>query len=178
MEKLNKPLDKYLHRWGLKRTVAERKALQVWPQAAGSKLTGCTRPLTVKEGILFLQVANSSWAQHLTFFKPALIRKLNRLLKGSVIKDIHFQVGNLASIETKSPGTEDGEMALEGAEKEKIREMFADFQGEDIIKEKLTGLMEKELLARKRKAAEGWHPCSRCGTYAPPGSPLCPICKI
>jgi hypothetical protein len=57
---------------------------------------------------------------------------------------------------------------LDEGERKKIREMFADFQGEDIMREKLMQLMEKEMLSRKRKAAEGWLSCPECGSYAPP----------
>ncbi len=178
MERLKDPLEKFLRRLGLKGKVKERRALQVWPEAAGSKLASVTRALTVKEGILFVQVANSSWAQHLTFFKPALMRKINRNLQGNYIKDIHFQVGLAKAPAPPPPQQNEEKPVLDPEEREKIRNMFADFQGQDIMKEKLMEIMEKELLARKQKAAAGWHRCPRCGTYAPPGSPLCPLCQI
>jgi len=173
---LNQPLERILKRFGLNRKVKEHRALQVWEQAAGRKLAQSTRPLTVKEGILFVQVANSSWAQHLTFFKPNLLRKMNRLLGGHIITDIHFQVGFLKDGEPEMEVRE--AVVLSTADREKIQEMFADFQGQDIMKEKLMELMEKELLARKKKEAAGWHQCLRCGSQAPPESLLCPLCKI
>lgn len=178
MEKLSGSLDKVLRRLGLKKRVKERKALQVWQEAAGSKLARCTRPLTVKEGILFVLVANSSWAQHLTFFKPNLLQKINHRLQGNIIKDIHFQVGTIKEPEAGPPPEDDGDMVLDNGETEKIGEMIADFPGQDIIKEKIREVMTKEMLARKKKAAAGWHKCPQCGTYAPPESLLCPFCRI
>ena len=178
MEKLSRPLDKILRKWGLGRNVKERMALYAWPEAAGSKLSQFTRAVHVKEGILFVQVANSSWAQHLTFFKPTLIKKLNRLLKGNIVTDIHFQVGMVQRKEAAPLKAKESNIILDELEKEKVREMFADFQGEDIIKDKLMQLMEKELLSRKEKEAKGWHTCPQCGTFAPPGSSICPLCQI
>jgi hypothetical protein len=173
---MKQPLEKILKRFGLQRKVKEQRALQVWGQAAGGKLAESTRPLAVKEGILFVQVANSSWAQHLTFFKPNLLWKLNRLLGGPVITDIHFQVGFLKP-GAPAPAVE-AAATLSTADREKIREMFAEFQGQDIMKEKLMELMEKELLSRRQKEAAGWQPCSRCGSPAPPDALLCPLCQI
>jgi hypothetical protein len=177
MEKLNRPLNQVLGKWGLRQHVKERMALYVWPEAAGSKLSSCTRAAAVKEGILFVQVPNSSWAQHLTFFKGTLLKKINRLLQGNVIKDIRFQVGVVEKEEKLTPGGGQEEIDLDEGERKKLREMFADFQGEDIMREKLMQLMEKEMLSRKRKAAEGWLLCPQCGSYMPPQG-LCPLCKL
>ena len=177
MEKLNRPLNHVLRKWGLRQHVNERMALSVWHEAAGSKLSSCTRAAAVKEGILFVQVQNSSWAQHLTFFKGTLLKKINRLLKGNVIKDIRFQVGVVDCEEKLLPGSGKEEIRLDGGERNKIKEMFADFKGEDIMREKLMLLMEKEILSRKRKAAEGWLLCPQCGSYAPPQE-ICPLCKL
>jgi hypothetical protein len=177
MEKLNRPLNRVLRKWGLRRHVNERRALQVWQEAAGQKLSACTRAAAVKEGILFVQVPNSSWAQHMTFFKGTLLKKINRLLQGNVIKDIRFQVGDLPAVENPLSLSSSTAVFLTEEERKKIRDMFADFKGEDIMREKLMQLMEKELLSRKRKAAEGWVLCPECGSYAPPQG-LCPLCKL
>lgn len=177
MEKLNRPLNHVLRKWGLRQHVHERMALYVWQEAAGSKLSSCTRAAAVKEGILFVQVQNSSWAQHLTFFKGTLLKKINRLLQGNVIKEIRFQVGVVDGEDKNLPSAPREEIGLDEGERKKIREMFADFKGEDIMREKLMLLMEKEILSRKRKAAEGWIICPECGAYAPPEE-KCPLCKL
>jgi predicted nucleic acid-binding Zn ribbon protein len=90
MEKLNRPLNQVLRKWGLRQHVNERMALYVWPEAAGSKLSSCTRAAAVKEGILFVQVPNSSWAQHLTFFKGTLLKKINRCCRETSSKIFTF----------------------------------------------------------------------------------------
>lgn len=38
-------------------------------------------------------------------------------------------------------------------------------------------MMEEVLKIRKGELADGYHPCSICGSLCPPASPICPACR-
>ncbi len=68
-----------------------------WKEIVGESVAGQTRPRTVRNRILFIDVSHSTWIQQLQFLKPTLLGKINAFLGESPIEDIRFKLGKIPS---------------------------------------------------------------------------------
>lgn len=82
-------------RHGLQAKLLEHKLIRNWPAIVGEPVASHTRPGQIRFKKLSLIVENSLWAQHLTFFKPALIAQINRVAGSPVITDVILRVGSV-----------------------------------------------------------------------------------
>lgn len=70
---------------------------EAWQAAAGEIIARCTRVGIVRRGSLEVLVANSALMQELTFQKPALLAKLQRLLPDEKLTGLRFKVGPVST---------------------------------------------------------------------------------
>ncbi|NPV53138.1 MAG: DUF721 domain-containing protein [Firmicutes bacterium] len=91
--KIGSVLERSLKQLGVSNRVKEKQAVQVWFDEVGPEIARAARPVDSREGILFVAVRTSAWAQQLAFLKEDLLVKLNRRLGRRVIRDIKFRVG-------------------------------------------------------------------------------------
>ncbi|MBT9310808.1 DciA family protein [Leptothoe kymatousa] len=71
---------------------ARRQFRQVgnyWPKAVGYVVARQTKPVSIQRHILYVDVANASWAQTLTLERRRILHKLNQLL-AMPLDDIRF----------------------------------------------------------------------------------------
>ncbi|HHV61159.1 MAG TPA: DUF721 domain-containing protein [Firmicutes bacterium] len=87
-------LEKNLKQLGISNRINEKRAVQIWFDEVGPEIARATRALDSRDGILFVAVKTSTWAQQLALLKGELLVKLNRRLGRRVIKDIKFRVGS------------------------------------------------------------------------------------
>ena len=64
-----------------------------WEAVVGPQVAGVTQVEAVRDGVLFVRVKNSVWANELALLKDDMLRRLNLALGGRVITDIHFKGG-------------------------------------------------------------------------------------
>ena len=67
----------------------------VWDAAVGSRIAAKARPVSFRDGVLTVAVANSPWLQQLTFLKQGIIAKLNEQLGCELVRDIFLKSGRL-----------------------------------------------------------------------------------
>lgn len=66
-----------------------------WPNIVGSQIAKHAKPDTLKNGILFIEVDSSSWAQELIFQKELILKRLQKNTSDDVeIRDLYFNVTN------------------------------------------------------------------------------------
>ncbi|MGB9857826.1 MAG: DciA family protein [Dictyoglomaceae bacterium] len=70
--------------------ICEYLAIENWGKIVGETLSSHTHPRAVKNGVLYVDVDSSIWAQELSLLKPKIIEDLNNFLRYPVIKDIVF----------------------------------------------------------------------------------------
>jgi predicted nucleic acid-binding Zn ribbon protein len=63
-----------------------------WQAIAGPAIASRSKPEYVAQETLYLQVANSVWANELEMQKKSLIKKINEQNYGFVLKDIRFTI--------------------------------------------------------------------------------------
>ena len=82
--------DQVFSALGLDTKLAETRARLLWPDVVGRPLSDVSSAFRVERGKLFVAVSNPSWRNELVFLKAEIIRKINRRLGRSAIKDILF----------------------------------------------------------------------------------------
>ena len=153
-----------------------------WEGVVGPQVAGVTQVEAVRDGVLFVRVKNSVWANELALLKDDMVRRLNLALGGRVITDIHFKGGGLrrgakppekAAVETPT----DGELAQivclpkPGAD----RRGDSGHHGDETARALRASLLRVARL-EEWKRRHGWRPCRRCGTLVSP-SPRSPTQK-
>jgi hypothetical protein len=84
--------------------------LGAWNEIVGEAVAGHSQPRSIRNQILFIDVAHPTWMQQLQFLKPTLLNRVNSFLGGPRIQDIRFKVGKVSpSLPTpsKTPSMED-----------------------------------------------------------------------
>lgn len=66
-----------------------RQVVEYWPKAVGHVVARQTKPASIQRHVLYVTVANSSWAQTLTLERRRILHKLNRLI-AMPLDDIRF----------------------------------------------------------------------------------------
>ena len=90
MQELKKAIKNFLRNAGLEKGVNQNKALQLWPDVVGKKVSDNTRAQSVEAGILIVKTKNAAWRQELVFKQSEIIQGLNKKLGKNTIKSIRF----------------------------------------------------------------------------------------
>ena len=90
MQKLKAAINNLLKAAGLEAGVSQNKALLVWDDVVGAKVSENTTPEKVEAGILYIKASNPTWRQELMFKKEEILKKLNKKLGEKIIKEIKF----------------------------------------------------------------------------------------
>ena len=164
-----------------------------WEGIVGPQVAGVTQVESVRDGVLFVRVKNSVWANELTLLKEDMLRRLNSKLGGRVLTDIHFKASGLARDKKKPPAAPPPTpTAQELARITLPREVSARIETalaaitEDALRGRIRAVMLHAARADEWKRRRGWFPCPRCGALAAPGeagaveaetAPLCALCR-
>jgi len=160
-----------------------------WEGVVGPQVAGVTQVESVRDGVLFVRVKNSVWANELTLLKEDMLRRLNSKLGGRVLTDIHFKASGLArdkkkplTISVPTPTAQDlARIVLSEEVRARVEDALI-----GITEEALRGRIRRVMLRAARtdewKRRQGWTPCPRCGALAAPGfesepHPLCDLCR-
>ncbi len=61
-----------------------------WFELVGEEIAGCSRPLKVERGVLWVEVENSAWLQQLQYQKIWILDELNSFLQLSRLADLRL----------------------------------------------------------------------------------------
>src|SRR5574340_236836 len=73
-----------------------RRLAAAWHQAVGERIAAHARPEKLQRDTLFVRVSDSVWMQQLHFLKQDILEKINQLLVGKEVKNIHFSLGDVS----------------------------------------------------------------------------------
>ena len=90
MQELKSAINTFLKKVGLEKGVSQNKALLVWKEVVGERVSQNTVPEKVESGTLYIKTSNPTWRQELVFKKNDIIKKLNNKLGKNTIKEIKF----------------------------------------------------------------------------------------
>ena len=134
IERVGDVLNLSLKRLELTARLDEYGVWPIWQEVVGKPIANNAQPEKIRNGTLFVKVTSPVWMQQLQFMKEMIAEKLNRRLKGEVVKTIFFMVGRidaprseadepLASQANDPPRPVDQEF-LESIDDPEIREAF------------------------------------------------------
>ena len=90
MEKLDTTIKNFLNKLGLTKNVNQNKAIVLWDEVVGEKISKNTEPISVEHGTLTVSVSSSTWRQELVFKQQDIINQLNKKLGQNTIKEVRF----------------------------------------------------------------------------------------
>lgn len=119
----------------------------IWNQAVGARIAENTRPEFVREGVLFVNVANSVWMQELHFLRDKILEKVNSELDSTQIKEIRFKIGPFPVSARKTSSEQLPSLSKE--EIEKVKQQSSAIDDPD-LRQSFQALMEAYLKNKKR----------------------------
>ena len=82
---------------GLDDKIAKYSFVSAWPEIVGEEIARRSRPECIRGKTLVVRVADSVWAQELTFHKKTILARVQRHLKDDTsLDDVAFLVGEIA----------------------------------------------------------------------------------
>ena len=88
LEAVGPLLSDVLQGLGLDRRLREFKAVEIWDAVVGETIAQNTRPIGIREGVLFVEVASSVWMQELVLLRDDIVERLNRELGETRVRRI------------------------------------------------------------------------------------------
>lgn len=76
-----------------------------WKEIVGEAVAIHSKPYSIRNRILFIEVSHPTWMQQLQFLKLTLLEKINHFLGEPLIQDIRFKVGKISPSIPASPKT-------------------------------------------------------------------------
>ena len=146
---------------------------QCWYEIVNHKVAQHTRPVSLKNEILYVATANAVWAQELSLQRRNLRRKINRRLD-MPINDLHFASmkwhGNLSPIDE-----EDGAETIHPS-----AIAFSDNIMSDKAKSETPQQALEQWFEQIKNRSKNWHTCPQCQNLCPEGElkrwQMCAIC--
>lgn len=88
LESAGAVLGDVLRGLGLDRRMREFRAVEVWNEVVGEVIARNTRPVGIREGVLFVEVASSVWMQELVMLRGDIAERLNAELGEKIVRRI------------------------------------------------------------------------------------------
>ena len=84
-------IEELIAQLGIKKKLHEQDAFVVWDEAVGERIANVATPTRMLRGTLIVSVKSGAWRNELSMRKQEVIRRINELLGGEIVKDIKFQ---------------------------------------------------------------------------------------
>lgn len=83
-------MNEFLRSQGLETPLLEYRIKEAWPEVAGEAIMRYTGELSVKNGVLNVQIKSAPLRQNLSMSQGILTKKLNEMVGAQVINYIRF----------------------------------------------------------------------------------------
>jgi predicted nucleic acid-binding Zn ribbon protein len=167
LDTVAKILEKTLRKLPSAKKIKGQMIIDAWPEAVGEKISQKSRALSVENGILFVWVNDSVWAQHLSLQKRKIISQLHRLTATRLLKDVRFQVGGCPPdpevAEVQPPDENWREAILEESELSTIDEALREARLSPDLEDKMRQLYIAQKQKNRWLLEQGKRPCIQCG---------------
>ncbi|GAB4295109.1 MAG: hypothetical protein Kow0090_09950 [Myxococcota bacterium] len=139
---------------GLREKLRRDKAVNAWRDVVGAEVAAVSRPILVKNRVLFVAVDSPSWINELNYYSEVIVRQINRIAEAEIIEKIRWQnVGEIRET-LKKEGVKEEEIAqsLEPTELPPDLPLAKKIEAieDEEFKKALKKLVELSYAARKR----------------------------
>ncbi len=167
-------LGEFFRRSGMKRAVRRAEAVLLWPQVAGPEVARFAEARVVRDGVLYVDVADSETAMHLSLQRQRFLDVYHGRFEVREVRDIRFRVGRPTPPPEPEPTPEPGR-----PDPAALAEL-ARALGELELPEEVAGAAMRAGRAmlgyRARRLEEGWSVCPTCGAPTPEAG-ACDACR-
>jgi predicted nucleic acid-binding Zn ribbon protein len=84
-------IEELIVQLGIKKKLHEQDAFVVWGEAVGERIARVATPTGMRRGVLIVSVKSGVWRNELSMRKQEIVRRINELLGGEIVKDIKFR---------------------------------------------------------------------------------------
>lgn len=185
---INSNLYKIIKEFNIGKIQQTQLVIEIWDDIVGDIVAKNTKPLKFINGMLYVEVSNSSWLNQIPFIKEDIIQKYRLKLNKSLVKDIKFSmINNQGSplpptLKMKDPKKiSDNKIFLIKdlpEEDKKLIEKNSEFIEDETLKNSLKKLFEYSRKKELTLLKEGWKKCSDCGALHNNKGELCNYCDI
>jgi len=130
-----------------------KRLTAAWNKVVGDRIVAHTRPEKLQRDTLFVSVSDSVWMQQLHFLKQDILGKINQLLDGKTVKNIHFSLGVVPPPAAGNKPAPDDIRPLKARDRKMIEEntaAIADPELRDIVKKVMTREIARRRLREER----------------------------
>lgn len=130
-----------------------KRLREAWDKAVGARILAHARPEKLQRDTLFVRVSDSVWMQQLHFLKQDILGKINHLLDGKTVKNIHFSLGEVPPPAAGKEPVPADTRPLKARDRKMIEEntaSIADPELRDILKKVMTREIARRRLREER----------------------------
>jgi len=88
LEPVGPVLGDLLEGLGLEHRLREFRAVEIWDATVGELVAQRTRPVGIRDGVLFVEVSSSVWMQELVLLRDEIVERLNEKLGQPIVRRI------------------------------------------------------------------------------------------
>jgi predicted nucleic acid-binding Zn ribbon protein len=92
LESVGPLVSRILRRLGLDRRLAEHQAVEAWPAVVGPAIAAQTEATSIRDGVLFVDVASSVWMQELGLLRESIVERLNAHLGAPLVRKVILSI--------------------------------------------------------------------------------------
>jgi hypothetical protein len=92
ISRLKMALERSLHDLGLDKRLKAAHMVALWPKLVGPAVTKIASPAQLRNGTLFIDVADNIWIQELKFQERDLIERLNAAIGEPIVRRLFLQL--------------------------------------------------------------------------------------
>jgi hypothetical protein len=171
-----RPLNLILEHWepGEIRTDEASAVAAVWAEAVGEDVSRRTRSGRLRDGVLTVYTAGSTWSHQLTFLAPSIVAELNARCPAAHVKRLRFVVaaGRMKAMLDGLVRTPKGKSAHVESAAGAVDEAADD--AEDVVHR----LRRRQHVLDLRRQRDGWTRCPSCGNWKPPARDFAEPCAV
>ena len=90
MEPLKSAIKKAVIKTGIDAAIKQESAVFLWEEIVGKAVSEATEATGVDKGVLIVKTESPTWRQELHMQKKEIIRKINKKIGSTAIKEIRF----------------------------------------------------------------------------------------
>ena len=92
LEPVSSVIGGVLQQYGLDKRFDEYRAVSDWPQVVGPAIAAQAQATSIRDGVLFVDVATSVWMQELMLLREQIAAQLNEYLGARVVRQIVLSI--------------------------------------------------------------------------------------
>jgi hypothetical protein len=97
IHRIDKILQKTFRTLDLEAKLDGYRIWPLWHEMVGEQIARRAQPERIRNRVLFIRVASSTWMQQLQTMKPVLLEKIHKITRQSSIEDIRFSLGEVTA---------------------------------------------------------------------------------